>query len=478
MAGALIDENCPLRGAQIYGDYSCTLNNVNIAKNENKFYLMQLLLLNGHAHVWKRWGRVGMIGQSKQIGPQCVEYAVNEFERTFEEKTGVRWSDRATRAPVDGHYAFMRLDVANTSTGGHTSGQVALSGVARAPLPTTDPHLEPRVCAIVRELCDERMMSNAMAVTYNIDVRKLPLGKLNAAQLDDAERVLKEIEDAVRPPSQPSQDALSRLSSRFWTLVPQASKLNQRLPIIDSMAHVQRLADTLDGLRNIQAASAGLQRSTTLHDLYRSLDVELEPCLPEEMQVLSAMLTGTVSDRHGGGIELVEAMVLRKPSQDARDFQHTFEALQDHRMLFHGSRTSNFMGILTEGLRVPRQDQVSNGSTLGLGCYFADCSTKSLQYCCLNKGACGYMVVSEVALGTKHVVQGCCQDRIQLQFFQSRLARGTLTVDYVEHDGVWFPRGPVRPKRDTSFSTFIHNEAMIVDANQYRFRYLLKVKSV
>ena len=42
---------------------------------------------------------------------------------------------------------------------------------------------------------------------------------------------------------------------------------------------------------------------------------------------------------------------------------------------------SNFMGILTTRLRLPNSNQVSNGSTLGLGIYFADVITKSFNYC-------------------------------------------------------------------------------------------------
>ena len=133
------------------------------------------------------------------------------------------------------------------------------------------------------------------------------------------------------------------------------------------------------------------------------------------------------------------------------------------------------MGIFTEGLRIPRQDQVSNGSTLGLGCYFADCSTKRLQYCGTDSNGFGYMLVCEVALGNKHQVQNCCMDVVQAPY-TSRMARGMKTIDFVECDGIYYPKGPIHDKADNSYSTFKHNEYVIFRKEQYRFRYLIRVQ--
>lgn len=470
---SLPDSNCSLQGAQILRDYSCMLNQVNIGANANKFYLIQVLVKGTDTYLWKRWGRVGSVGQHSLAGPQSEHSSVRSFETSFRDKTSLDWSDKK-EAPKDGCYAYMQLDAPNTSAGSNVSGQVTVSAMVRPVIPATDPNLDPRVCAVIREICNERLMANAMAVTYQIDVERLPLGKLSVEQLDNADKVLKSIDDALRAHSV-SKSLLEQLSSRFWTLVPQASKLNQRLPVIESPEMINKLVDTLNGLRNIQVAAVGLQRSRTLFDLYNTLGVTLQPCIKEEVEYLALMLDGTTSSVHKSKIVLVDAFRLCKVSQDSTDVGKRFEKLEDHRMLFHGSRTSNFMGILTEGLRIPRADQVANGSTLGLGCYFADCSTKSLQYCGLSDGETGYMLICELALGNKHIVHGCHSSLI-MPTHDSRVARGRKTVDYVKCNGVWYPKGPIRPKSDTTFTTFEHNELVIADGKQYRFRYLLKIK--
>lgn len=51
------------------------------------------------------------------------------------------------------------------------------------------------------------------------------------------------------------------------------------------------------------------------------------------------------------------------------------------RILFHGSRLTNFVGILSQGLRIAPPEAPPSGYFLGKGVYFADMCTKSIEYC-------------------------------------------------------------------------------------------------
>lgn len=42
----------------MHEDYDCTLNQTDIGKNNNKFYIIQLLEDGGRFVCWNRWGRV------------------------------------------------------------------------------------------------------------------------------------------------------------------------------------------------------------------------------------------------------------------------------------------------------------------------------------------------------------------------------------------------------------------------------------
>ncbi len=69
-------------------------------------------------------------------------------------------------------------------------------------------------------------------------------------------------------------------------------------------------------------------------------------------------------------------------------------------LLFHGSRLTNFVGILSQGLRIAPPEAPVTGYMFGKGIYFADVSTKSANYCCANRDSPeGLLLICEVSLG-------------------------------------------------------------------------------
>jgi hypothetical protein len=131
-------------------------------------------------------------------------------------------------------------------------------------------------------------------------------------------------------------------------------------------------------------------------------------------------------------------------------------------MLFHGTRTVNTLGILREGLRMPKDlvGVVITGAMFGPGIYWADDWKKSAGYCSMRgsywaggggtvKGRDAVMFVADVALGTAHVAPG--------------------------------PKGYTRPPTGShcvfgkaGHSAVQNNEWIIFDTNQYQLRYLVE----
>ena len=50
-------------------------------------------------------------------------------------------------------------------------------------------------------------------------------------------------------------------------------------------------------------------------------------------------------------------------------------------LLWHGSRVSNFVGILSQGLRIAPPEAPASGYNFGKGIYLADMAEKSIAYC-------------------------------------------------------------------------------------------------
>ncbi len=69
--------------------YSATLNQSNLDANNNKFYIIQVLIneSTGIYTVWTRWGRVGVNGQDVNKGPFNHLQAIAEFNSKLIDKT-------------------------------------------------------------------------------------------------------------------------------------------------------------------------------------------------------------------------------------------------------------------------------------------------------------------------------------------------------------------------------------------------------
>jgi hypothetical protein len=77
-----------------------------------------------------------------------------------------------------------------------------------------------------------------------------------------------------------------------------------------------------------------------------------------------------------------------------------FKSLHNRQLLWHGSRLTNFAGILSQGLRIAPPEAPSTGYMFGKGVYFADMVSKSANYCFTSSSnPTGLMLLCDVALG-------------------------------------------------------------------------------
>lgn len=99
----------------------------------------------------------------------------------------------------------------------------------------------------------------------------------------------------------------------------------------------------------------------------------------------------------GRNLKIIDIM---KVKRDGEDKVYNPQKLGNKKLLFHGSRFSNFVGILSNGMRIAPPEAPKTGYLFGKGVYFADFSGKSAPYCCphLSNGV-GVFVMCEVALG-------------------------------------------------------------------------------
>lgn len=450
------------------------MSQTDIAKNSNKFYIMQIISKdNKEFWLYSRYGRIGDKGViSNMPYPYAQKWIViKKFCAVFYSKTGNKWGDVFHNKP--GKYVMMNIEEPVLST-----------DVSQVDLSTNTPN---GVVELVKMISDQTLFTKTLQ-KLNVDVKRLPLGKIKKEQLDEADEILKTIELYLAPgiilqlssfghddPDEFLQRRLTELSSSFWTLLPYSCGRNKP-PLISTFKILGECAGTLDDIRGIQISTKVIEYGVTPEKIYRSLDAKILEI--DRSSTEWGMLLEYVNSSQGathGHISLIEAFSIVKNFKDPGTI---FKNTTNHVLLFHGSRSVNFSGILSSGLRIPNNSQIANGSVLGTGIYFADCVTKSFNYC---HDTTGLVLVCEVALGNEQQLTMASSHPL-FPGFHSKKACGQYAPDptgnkkWEKDQSVLVPCGKLKDTIPKYTTGFYYNEYVIYQKEQYRFRYLLKLK--
>ena len=161
----------------------------------------------------------------------------------------------------------------------------------------------------------------------------------------------------------------------------------------------------------------------------------------------------------------------------------------NRRLLWHGSRSTNFGGILSQGLRIAPPEAPVSGYMFGKGVYFADMSSKSAGYtCAYNSGNTGLLLLCEVELGDPMLeLNGANYDagsEVKKAGKYATLGRGrSIPGAWTDagrvHEslrGVQMPDSSVATAARDGQSGLYYNEYIVYDVAQIRQRYLFQVK--
>lgn len=94
--------------------------------------------------------------------------------------------------------------------------------------------------SLIKLIFDHDMFKEAMA-NMEIDIKKMPLGKLSKSQIAKGFEVLEEIEDVI---NKKCVGNLCQLSSKFFTLIPHSFG-RQRPPILADQESIRKKMDML-----------------------------------------------------------------------------------------------------------------------------------------------------------------------------------------------------------------------------------------
>ncbi|XP_077688251.1 poly [ADP-ribose] polymerase 2 isoform X3 [Eretmochelys imbricata] len=391
----------------------------------------------------------------------------------FLDKTKNHWAERGNFQKVLGKYDLLHMDSRPPAT------ELSCAG---APQPQLASQLDPRVQALLGLVCDLQAMEE-MVLEMKYDTKKAPLGKLTAEQIRAGFQSLQKVEAVLRAGD--TGRALLEACNEFYTRVPHDFGLRTP-PLIRTRQELQEKVQLLEALGEIQIAIrlAHLELHGQEHPLdqsYRKLGCELRPLDRDSahFQVLERYLLSTHAPTHRDySMELLEAFALRRAGEPP-----FCTSLPNRMLLWHGSRLGNWVGILSQGLRVAPPEAPVTGYMFGKGIYFADMSSKSANYCFASRQRdVGLLLLCEVALGE-------CQELLEANAEARKLPPGKHSTkglgklapapaNSVMLDGAAVPLGPAVETGVTNPHgyTLNYNEFVVYDPGQVRMRYLLQVR--
>jgi predicted DNA-binding WGR domain protein len=465
--------------------YQVMLNQTNVDQNNNKFYVIQLLeddtKKGSSFHVFTRWGRVGASGATATDSYSSVLPAIDTFRKKFRDKTGNAFGASGDFVKYPGKYQLMAIDLGDDGEDASKPSTVLDVAATGGDMPASK--LPSSVQALVKMIANTADMTQSMK-ELEIDTNKMPLGKISKKQIKDAFQFLKDIETELKKPK-PDHSTIVSATSMFYTLIPHDFGM-MKPPLISTNEMLKRKMDLLDILGDLEIASKLLTTAkktgvNPIDQAYETLQCNLSPVAHESelFRRIEEYVRNTHGPTHNSYKLVVEDVIeVDRPIESVR--YKAFEGLHNKQMLWHGSRTTNFMGILSQGLRIAPPEAPATGYMFGKGVYFADVSSKSANYCnASTTNPHGILILCEAALGTtKDLTNALYMDKPQPGSDSTKGVGKSCPnpAASVVVDGVTWPMGKVGPAAGVGATVLLYPEYIVYNVAQCRMRYLVRIK--
>lgn len=366
----------------------------------------------GIFRTWTRWGRVGEHGQTQVPATGSLADALRQFEKKFKDKSGLAWSQRGDK-PKPGKYAFVERSYdAESDDEEEKEADGPAAKEKKGPPKST---LEPAVQELMQLIFNQEYFNNTMA-HLNYDAKKLPLGKLSKATITRGFEVLKDLaaviddNSAAQAYGKPFGAVVEDLSNAYYSVIPHAFGRN-RPPVIGDLDGLKREIELLESLSDMKDAQLIMKVDKIDSDIaqvdrqFKGLGMrEMTPLDPAgaEFGNLETYLQESRGATHGHKYSVESIFRIEREGEHQRFDDSSFGKMgQNRRLLWHGSRSSNFGGILSQGLRIAPPEAPVSGYMFGKGIYLADMASKSANYCCSHmSNGVALLLLCEAELGS------------------------------------------------------------------------------
>lgn len=454
--------------------YNTVLNLIDIQKNKNSYYKIQLLEADRGNKFWvfRAWGRIGTkIGDTETSTHGQIDDAITEFEHHFQKQTSNKWGNPFKKLP--GKFAMVEID--------YTDDDKIRQMQTKSSIPSK---LQDEVQDLMKMIFDVDAMKQTM-IEFALDLEKMPLGRLSKKQLEEAYSCLNSLDGLISRGADSS--AFVGASNKFFSLVPHNFGMLPA-PLLDNVEAIKSKREMIESLLEIEIAYSMIKDSSDkendvnpLDSHYEKLKTDIFPLSKQsaDYEIIRQYVENTHAPTHDlYKLEIEEIFKVGRQGEKRR--YRPFRKLHNRHLLWHGSRVTNFAGILSGGLKIAPPEAPPTGYMFGKGIYFADMVSKSANYCATTpNNNVGLMLLSEVALGNiQELTKATFVTNLPQGFHSVKGVGMTIpnpTEFYTRDDNVIVPYGKQITNKAVN-SALLYNEYIVYDPAQVNIQYLLKLK--
>lgn len=393
------------------------------AENNNKYYEMRE---NDNGTFTVQYGRVGGTHSA-------ATYPIGQWDKKFREKVAKGYIDQT-------HLYAEKTDAVDATS------------IA-----------DPQVRTFMERLMD--LAAQSIYQNYVVTAQQVTRKQVETAQqlLDELARLVKSGVDVAAYNAtllnlfKTIPRKMGKVSEHLLTETPQTPDELQQLH--NQLAGEQ---DTLDVMRGqVELSQSKADNNLPPADLLETLNLTVQPVTDKRVLTLIKRMMGTDADKFDGAFSVQQSV-----TQGQFDTYVSQRPNPKTQLLWHGSRSENWMSILKTGLVLRPANAVITGKMFGYGIYFADQFSKSLNYTSLHGSVWargrqqeGYLAIYEVHVGEQLTLT-------QHEHWHMQLDRQKLNAIDEKYDSVFAQRGV----------SLLKNEFIVYNPAQCTIRYMVKIK--
>ncbi|XP_055303145.1 poly [ADP-ribose] polymerase-like [Sitodiplosis mosellana] len=451
------------------------LDFVDTTSNKNTYCKLQLHRVaygTSQYSVDESMGRIGTsVGTNNRKHYTTLDLAKIEFNRIYFEKTGNEFgTTNFVKKP--GLYNHVLID--------NESLEVKRSSLANGPATK----LSKPLYELMELLYSDDHVFNSTLIEFCFDLDSMPLGKLSKTQIQAAMNILGELSSVQ---CTENRQQIIALSNQFYSYFPHNFS-HRRPPIIETCKMIEEKMNMLQHLLQKELRyqfliSESNQERNLLDLCYAQLEDSAEITMLNKSSGMYTQICNYINNTQlhvnnqsyydPGAFEVNEVFEVLRHEELMRyaPYENNF----NRQLLFHGSPIQNFVGILTNGLKISPPEAMFCGSIFGRGIYFSDSVSKSAGYCRSGSKGFGLVLLCEVAAGitdirykhdNKKLIDYCETVQALGQYYPHPL--------HIRPDGLKIPNGTLIRRSENTGITF--NEFVVSDESRVKIRYLVKLK--